>query len=118
MIKMKYIILASAGLFLTIAPSNFVLGMDITTAPKTDQIQIAKKSPMSDAEITKEIKKEISADKAFATNAPQIEVKTENGIVTLSGTVNDQASKFDAEAIAKDVAGDNNVVDIITVKNS
>lgn len=112
--NMKLIVLASAGLFLVMAPaSHLQVWGDVGTNPQTEQVAPA---PKKDIDITKEIKNEINSDKEFAIDAAKVDIKTEKGKVILSGIVGDQDTKADVEAVAKDVAGDNNVVNNIIVK--
>ncbi len=122
MMNMKLIVLASAGMFLVMAPvSNHVWG---DLAVKTDQVpapalkpdQAAPKAQKTDEQITKEIKNEINSDTEFAQDAAKVNIATANGKVTLSGTVADEDTKDDVEATAKDIAGDNNVVNNIVVQ--
>lgn len=119
MINIKHVILASAGLFLVIAPAH-ISALGIDNPPSQNQMAPNKfaKANLSDSDITKEIKNELKSDKDFAAKTPNIDIKTERGIVTLSGTVDNQAMKNDIETIAKNIAGDNNVIDTIIVKAS
>ena len=111
----KHILLASAGLFLIVTPVSSTFGNAFSQ--NAESHTLAKKAPMSDDEITKEIKQEIKNDKDFAA-ASDIQISTQNGIVTLSGTVKDDATKKDIDGIAKGVVGDNNVIDMILVKTT
>lgn len=112
--NMKLIALASAGLFLVVAPaSHLQVWGDIATNPQSERVATI---PKNDNDITKEIKNEINSDKEFAVDAAKVDIKTDKGKVILSGTVADQDTKADVEAVAKDVAGDNNVTNNIIVK--
>jgi hypothetical protein len=100
---------AFTGLILMTTPiwSNDVVN------PQTDKVAVV---PKTDEQITKAIKDEINSDKDFATDAAKVEIKTEKGKVILSGVVEDQDTKADVESVAKDIAGDSNVVNNIVVK--
>lgn len=127
MMNMKLIALASAGLFLVMAPVSHLpaVGME-NPNPQAGQMgqavvpqdtnKMAASPIKADDQIAKDIKNEINSDQEFASVANKIDIKAENGKVTLSGTVNDASLKADLEAIAKDVAGSNNVIDNIVVK--
>ena len=115
MMNMKLIALASAGLFLIMAPVSHhqIWGDDTINPQAADKVATV---PKTDDQITKEIKDEINSDKEFAIDAAKVDIKTEKGKVILSGTVGDQDTKADVESVAKDIAGDNNVVNNIVVK--
>lgn len=112
--NLKIIVLASAGFFLIMTPASHshLWGLESTTAPSEKVAAV----PKNDADITKEIKDEINSDKEFEADAANVVIKTENGKVTLSGTVSDQDTKNDVEVVAKDFAGDDNVINDIVVK--
>lgn len=115
MMNIKLIALASAGLFLVMAPASHlqILGDQIINSQTEKDSTV---TPKNDTEITKEIKDEINSDKEFAADTAKVDIKTENGRVILTGTVPDQDTKTDVEAVAKDIAGDNNVQNNIIVK--
>jgi osmotically-inducible protein OsmY len=116
MMNIKVIALASAGLFLIMAPVTHLHVWGEAVTP-TDKVVTDKAAaiPKDDKEITKDIKDEINSDKDFAKDTEKVDIKTVNGKVTLSGTVADEDTKADVEAVAKDYAGDNNVVNNIVV---
>ncbi|QLH37496.1 MAG: BON domain-containing protein [Parachlamydiaceae bacterium] len=58
----------------------------------------------------------MNEDKDFAQDASKVEIQTEKGKVTLKGTVPDQETKDDIEVVAKDIAGENNVINNIVVE--
>ena len=66
----------------------------------------------ADAAIESEVERKLGADQK--TSALEIEVKTTDGVVTLSGKVSNEAEKEKAEQLAEDVEGvkrvDNNLV--------
>jgi osmotically-inducible protein OsmY len=65
-----------------------------------------------------QIRKAIVADKSLSTYAHNVKVVSQNGRVTLKGTVHTEAEKSNIEAKACAVAGAENVVNNITVKGS
>src|SRR5262249_48681959 len=114
MLNVKLIALFSAGLFLLVAPVFYhqVWGKDDVNL---DAGKVAP-VPQTDESITKNIKDQLSSDKEFAADAANVEIKTEKGKVTLSGTVKDKDTKEDIETVAKENAGDNNVTNNIVVE--
>lgn len=113
MTRLKVLLLIMASLFLTTAsPTSFVWSEGLKAST---QAEVTK--PKSDQEITKAIQDEIQSDKDFAKDASRVDIKTEQGKVTLSGSVSDSDTKADVESVAKDIAGDNNVVNNIVVEN-
>ena len=68
----------------------------------------------SDAGITTKVKTKITADRTI-TNSDQIEVTTQDKVVTLSGTADSQASKERAVTLARGTEGVTNVIDNMTV---
>lgn len=69
----------------------------------------------TDAGIGTQFKTNLTADETV--KAAQIEVSVQKKVVTLSGTVNNQAVKERAVAVARGTNGVAEVVDQITVKN-
>jgi osmotically-inducible protein OsmY len=67
----------------------------------------------SDAGITTKVKAKLAADPAV--KAVEINVDTKNKVVTLSGTVDNDAAKTQAVALARGTEGVADVVDNITV---
>lgn len=72
----------------------------------------------SDTAITQKIRKAIHDDATLSTYAHNIKVITQNGKVTLRGPVKSEDEKTNLEAKAVTVAGQQNVADDLTVKNS
>jgi len=68
----------------------------------------------SDAGITTKVKAKIMADRTI-TNSDQIDVKTQDKVVTLSGTADSAASKERAVTLARGTEGVTNVIDNLTV---
>jgi osmotically-inducible protein OsmY len=76
------------------------------------------KNTKSDLQTMQQIRKSIVADKSLSTYAHNVKVVSENGHVTLKGTVHTEAEKSNIEAKACAVAGTENVTNNITVKGS
>ena len=70
--------------------------------------------PTGDAGVTASVKTKMAADPDVS--ALQIEVDTQNGVVTLTGNVNSATEKEQAIRIARDTSGVRDVVDMITVR--
>lgn len=104
---------ASVGLFL-LGPVTQIIGME-TTSSSTTVIQ--QDSIKSDEDITKAVKQAILGDKELAKLMNQITVKSEKGVVTLSGSVDNSMAKSNLEAKAKAVLGVQKVVNNIEVKS-
>lgn len=101
---------------------------DMTTTPTT-QVDPAKdntavnkrdsddstKTPIdqnessADVKTTAEIRKKVVAESTFSTNAQNVKIITENGVVTLRGPVASEEERASIEKMAKDVAGTSNV---------
>ncbi len=79
-------------------------------------VLIALACSQSDAGITTKIKAKLAADSAV--KASQVHVDTQNKIVTLSGTVDSEAAKAQAVAIARGAEGVADVVDNLTLSPS
>ncbi len=75
---------------------------------------VACKSGPSDAELTASVKTKLAADSTIP--AAKVSVDTKDGVVTLSGEVDNAAVKSKAESIAKGVEGVKSVADNLTVK--
>jgi osmotically-inducible protein OsmY len=85
-----------------------------TSEPTADNA----KNNQSDLQTMQQIRKAIVADKSLSTYAHNVKVVSQNGRVTLKGTVHTEAEKSNIEAKACAVAGAENVVNNITVKGS
>ena len=92
MLKKLAALVASAGLVMTVACAK------------------------TDAGITTNVKTRLAADETV--KAYQINVDTANGVVTLTGTVENPAAKEQAIIIARQTSGVTNVVDQITVNRA
>ncbi len=63
----------------------------------------------ADVKTTAEIRKKVVAESTFSTNAQNVKIITENGVVTLRGPVASEEERASIEKMAKDVAGTSNV---------
>jgi osmotically-inducible protein OsmY len=63
----------------------------------------------ADLTLTREIRRELMADKSLSSDAKNVKVITINGVVTLRGPVNTVKEKSTIEAKAQRIAGTNNV---------
>jgi len=81
--------------------------------PTADQ----QKNNASDLDLTKNIRRSIMEDKSLSTDAHNVKVISQNGIVTLKGPVNSEAEKSAIVSKAVSVAGGaDKVVDQMSVK--
>lgn len=74
---------------------------------------VPAKVQLSDAEITAKVKSKLAADPQVA--AHNIDVDTNEGIVTLSGRVEDPAQKQEAEKLARATDGVRGVINNLKV---
>ncbi len=113
----KILLLASAALFL-LAPTFQSVLLSAGNADKKVEVTVEKSANamMSDSDITRAVKDAFAADKAFAASVSAVDIKTDKGMVTLSGSVGSEKVKTDAVAKAKGVAGVKGVIDNIAVK--
>jgi hyperosmotically inducible periplasmic protein len=81
------------------------------TEPTADQ----QKENRSDRDITRRIRQAIVKDKSLSTYAHNIKVITQNGVVTLKGSVRSEDEKLAMAAKAAEVAGENNVKNELSV---
>ena len=70
----------------------------------------------TDSVLTSKVREGLMDDSVVGAAAHNIRVSTRNGMVTLRGKVNSASEKEAAVAKAKQIAGDSNVTDEITVK--
>lgn len=85
-----------------VAPDNTGNNARDTGAQPTP---IDQSNTSRDIDITAEIRRAIVDDDAMSTNAKNVKIVTQAGIVTLRGVVDSQAEKDAIEAKAKAVAG-------------
>lgn len=94
----------------------FGLESDGNANPSGMMVSVTQDKFKSDEEITTAIKNAIAADKDLSKFASDITVKTDKGVVTLSGKVDSEKVKNDLELKAKDIAGMDKVKNEIEVK--
>ena len=82
-------------------------------APQAAQPAATQPTPANDNQITAQIERQIAAENALA--ALPIQVQSVNGVVTLSGNVNDDAARELAAADSAQVAGVRTVVNNLVV---
>jgi osmotically-inducible protein OsmY len=83
-----------------------------TGEPTADQ----GKNNQSDRDIMQKIRKSVVDDKSLSTYGHNVKIISQNGKVTLKGPVRSDDERQTIERKAKDVAGDGNVVNQLTVK--
>ena len=69
----------------------------------------------ADRETTKKIRSALTDDKSLSTYAHNIKIITTDGMVTLKGPVRSEEEKSAIEAKARQIAGDSNVTNNLTV---
>lgn len=111
----KKLVIGFIACFFFFAPAFHIFGAMNDITPTT-QVN-APVSVKSDEDIAKAVKDAFSADKGLAAFAPNVDVKVDKGVVTLSGTVNNDKAKADFAAKAKTIAGVSQVVNNIIVKS-
>ncbi|HTS77522.1 MAG TPA: BON domain-containing protein [Bryobacteraceae bacterium] len=77
--------------------------------------QATTRGSMSDSQMSTQIRQAIMNDTQTQSVAHDIHVSSKNGMVTLKGKVQSEAEKDAAVSHAKQIAGDANVKDDITV---
>jgi hyperosmotically inducible periplasmic protein len=91
-----------------------VKGTSGTVAKDTEDAAKATGRFFSDAEITTAVKTKLAADSGV--HAMDVHVDTDKGIVTLTGSVRNEAEKADAVRITRNTSGVKSVIDKLTVK--
>jgi osmotically-inducible protein OsmY len=109
----KHLLLLASASFFMFAPisQHQILGVEETSSSAIMQDKIK-----SDEELTHAIKKAILEDKELSKFVNVIHIKSDKGVVTLSGTLKDSKIKSDIEAKAKAVSGVNKVINNIEVQ--
>ena len=74
-------------------------------------------SQPSDWDITANVKKNLMSDSSLSSSARMISVTTNNGVVTLTGTVANKEESRKVVRIAKNVSGVTSVDNQLTVSN-
>jgi len=75
-----------------------------------------KENP-SDRQLTQQIRRALVKDKSLSTNARNVKIVAENGVVTLKGPVNSESEKQTVEAKAAEIAGSDKVASEIQVRS-
>jgi osmotically-inducible protein OsmY len=83
-----------------------------STEPTADQ----QKNAHSDVDLTAKIRRSIVGDKSLSTNAHNVKIIAQNGLVTLKGPVQSEAEKSTIEQKASSIAGQSNVKNEIDVQ--
>jgi osmotically-inducible protein OsmY len=76
-----------------------------SNAPTADQ----QKNNQSDVELARQVRKSLVNDKSLSTNAHNVKVIVQGGMVILKGPVNSEEEKQAVEAKASEVAGTDKV---------
>jgi hypothetical protein len=98
------------------ANGNEQMRSDYATRPTNGNGSAIRAESRSDADMTKAVTDAIHSDKSLSAVASSIDVKAENGTITLSGTVDSDKTKSDIESKAKSIVRDDSkVVDNIVV---
>jgi len=81
------------------------------TEPTADQ----QKNSQSDVDLTAKIRRSIVSEKSLSTNAHNVKIIAQNGVVTLKGPVHSEAEKSSIEQRASSIAGQSKVKNEIDV---
>ena len=84
-------------------------------ASKNAKTADQQKMNPADRETTKKIRSALTDDKSLSTYAHNIKIITTDGMVTLKGPVRSEEEKSAIEAKARQIAGDSNVTNNLTV---
>ncbi|HUA86186.1 MAG TPA: BON domain-containing protein [Bryobacteraceae bacterium] len=85
------------------------------TAPPSQTQGTGQGAPTTDSQMTSKVHAALMNDTNVGSAASHIRVTTKNGVVTLHGRVQTTAERDAAVAKAKQIAGDANVKDNLTV---
>ena len=104
-----------------VVPASAALAQDNTGANKTDRQQgmptaDQAKNNTSDRELMSRIRKSVVADKDLSSYGHNCKIIAQNGKVTLRGPVRSEEERRTIEQKAREVAGDGNVDNQLTVK--
>ena len=80
--------------------------------PTADQ----QKDNPADRQLTQQIRRALVKDKSLSTNAHNVKVIAQNGMVTLKGPVNSESEKQSVEAKAAEIAGADKVTSEIQIR--
>jgi hyperosmotically inducible periplasmic protein len=84
-------------------------------ASKNAKTADQQKMNPADRETTRKIRSALTDDKSLSTYAHNIKIITTDGMVTLKGPVRSEDEKSAIEAKAKEIAGDSNVRNKLTI---
>jgi hyperosmotically inducible periplasmic protein len=112
----------AAGLFLGVAVGATAQQPDNTKANTRDRDSSQPtadkaKNNLSDRQIMQNIRKSVMADKSLSAYAHNAKIIADHGKVTLKGPVHTDEESRNIEAKAKEVAGDGNVDNQLSVKH-
>lgn len=96
------------------APDNAKVNKrDRNSAEKTaDQA----KNNLSDREVMRQIRREVVKDKSLSTYGHNVKIISQNGKVTLKGPVRSQEERNTVDQYARQIAGDGNVTNELTIR--
>jgi hyperosmotically inducible periplasmic protein len=77
----------------------------------------SQKQTPTDRQLSQQIRRALVKDKSLSTNAHNVKVIAQNGMVTLRGPVNSDSEKQTVEATASQIAGSDKVTSEIQVKS-
>jgi len=77
----------------------------------------SQKQTPTDRQLSQQIRRALVKDKSLSTNAQNVKVIAQNGMVTLRGPVNSDSEKQTIEATASQIAGSDKVTSEIQVKS-
>jgi hyperosmotically inducible protein len=83
-----------------------------SSEPTADQ----GKNNLSDREVMRQIRRDVVEDKSLSTYGHNVKIISQHGKVTLKGPVHSEDEKNTIERYARQVAGDGNVTNALTVK--
>jgi len=75
-----------------------------------------QKNNRTDLDLTANIRRSIMSDKTLSTNAHNVKIIAQNGVVTLKGPVESESEKQTLQQKASSIAGQSNVKNEIDVK--
>jgi hyperosmotically inducible protein len=83
------------------------------TEPTADR----QKENSTDRQLTQQIRRALVKDKSLSSNAHNVKVIAQNGVVTLKGPVNSESEKQTVETTAAQIAGSDKVTSEIQVRS-
>jgi osmotically-inducible protein OsmY len=115
----KNLLLIASGLFILAPMAQAHLFGDVTRTDAPVVVVQNQSNVRSDSDLKKAVTDAIAADRELGKFVggffADVSVKADKGVVTLSGTVNNESERDSIARIAKAVAGDN-VINNITIK--